>query len=66
MRGDDPRNHTVFRNVRPDSRIPVNHRLRLIRKITDVVLSALSDKFDAAHATEGRPQSHLRGCRVPR
>jgi len=55
MRGADLQNHTLFSYVRPDSRIPASHPLRLIRKITDAALSALSDKFDAAYSTEGRP-----------
>jgi transposase len=55
MRGADHQNQTLFSYVRPDSRIPANHPLRLIRKITDAALASLSDKFDAAYATEGRP-----------
>ena len=33
MRGDDFQNHTLFSYVRPDSRIPANHPLRLIRQV---------------------------------
>jgi transposase len=55
MRGEDRQNHTLFSYVRPDSRIPKNHPIRLMREITDVALKSLSDQFDAAYATEGRP-----------
>ena len=55
MRGEDPRNHALFSYVRPDSRIPANHSLRLIRQVTDSALKSLSDQFDAAHAQHGRP-----------
>lgn len=55
MRGQDDQNHTLFSYVRPDSRIPANHPIRLIRTVTDEALAALSDRFDEAYATEGRP-----------
>src|ERR1022692_3574714 len=55
MRGEDTSNHTLFSYVRTDDRIPANHPLRLIRRIADTALSALSEQFDAAYATEGRP-----------
>jgi len=55
MRGEDLQNHTLFSYVRPDSRIPANHPLRLIRQVTDSALKSLSDQFDAAYAQDGRP-----------
>ena len=55
MRGEDSQNHMLFSYVRPDSRIPLNHPIRLIRRVTDAALSSLSDRFDAAYASEGRP-----------
>jgi len=55
MRGEDKQNHTLFSYVRPDSRIPPNHPLRLIRRVTDAALVAMSDQFDAAYSDEGRP-----------
>jgi transposase len=55
MRGADLQNHTLFSYVRPDSRIPANHPLRLIRQVTDEALKSLSDRFDAVYATDGRP-----------
>lgn len=55
MRGEHRQNHTLFSYVRPDSRIPKNHSIRVIREITDLALKSLSDQFDAAYATGGRP-----------
>ena len=55
MRGADQRNDTLFSYVRPDSRIPPNHPLRPIRRITDIALKSLSDRFDAMYSEIGRP-----------
>jgi transposase len=55
MRGEDQQNLTLFSYVRPDSRIPANHPLRLIRRVTDAALASLSSDFAALYASEGRP-----------
>ena len=55
MRGQDQRNQSLFSYVHPESRIPANHPLRLIRRITDAALTSLSSQFDAMYAREGRP-----------
>jgi transposase len=55
MRGEDQQNQTLFSYVRPDSRVPANHPLRLIRRVTDAALADLSSQFDAMYASEGRP-----------
>jgi transposase len=55
MRGADRRNDTLFSYVRPDSRIPKDHPLRQIRRLTDAALASLSAEFDALYAEEGRP-----------
>ena len=55
MRGADQRNDTLFSYVRPDSRVPPNHPLRPIRRITDTALASLSDRFDAMYSEIGRP-----------
>jgi transposase len=55
MRGADQRNDTLFSYVRPDSRVPANHPLRPIRRITDAALKSLSDRFDAMYSEIGRP-----------
>lgn len=55
MRGEDQRNETMFSYVRLDSRVPQDHPLRVIRRITDAALSALSDRFAAMYSQVGRP-----------
>lgn len=55
MRGADRRNDALFSYVRPDSRIPKDHPLRQIRRLTDAGLASLSAEFDALYAEEGRP-----------
>lgn len=55
MRGRDLRNETMFSYVRLDSRIPPEHPLRVIRRITDRALGALSERFEAMYAQVGRP-----------
>jgi transposase len=55
MRGEDQQNHTLFSYVRPDSRVPTNHPLRVIREIVNAALKSLSARFDALYAREGRP-----------
>jgi hypothetical protein len=46
MRGTDQRNDGLFSYVRPESRIPKNHPLRRIRRLTDTALSDLSADFE--------------------
>jgi transposase len=55
MRGQDRRSEALFSYVPIESRIPPQHPLRLIRRITDQALTALSAQFDALYAAEGRP-----------
>jgi hypothetical protein len=45
MRGEDTQNQTLFSYVRTYNLIPSNHPLRLIRRIADAALTALSDQF---------------------
>ncbi len=51
----DQRRDTLFSYVRPDSRVPQNHPLRPIRRITDTALRSLSDRFDSLYSEIGRP-----------
>jgi len=55
MRGDDPRNDSMFSYVTPEARVRADHPLRPIRKMTDVVLQRLSPRFDRMYSTTGRP-----------
>lgn len=55
MRGDDPRNESMFSYVTPEARVRADHPLRPIRKLTDAVLQRLSPRFDRMYSTTGRP-----------
>ena len=55
MRGFDQRRDGLFSYVRPESRIPSGHPLRLIRRFADQALSALNDQFAVLYCENGRP-----------
>jgi transposase len=55
MRGFDQRRDGLFSYVRPESRIPANHPLRVIRKLADQSLTALNDQFAVLYSENGRP-----------
>jgi transposase len=55
MRGNDVRRDGLFSYVRPESRIPSNHPLRLIRGVADEALKALDEQFGALYSENGRP-----------
>jgi transposase len=55
MRGFDQRRDGLFSYVRPDSRIPRDHPLRVIRKLADEALATLDARFAALYSEAGRP-----------
>jgi transposase len=55
MRGRDDRSEGLFSYVRLEERIPADHPLRTIRKLTDEVLKALSERFEGLYSSTGRP-----------
>ena len=55
MRGDDPRNDSMFSYVTPEARVRPDHPLRPIRTMTDAALQRLSPRFDRLYSTTGRP-----------
>ena len=55
MRGDDPRNDSMFSYVTPEARVRSDHPLRPIRRMTDAALQRLSPRFDRLYASTGRP-----------
>jgi transposase len=55
MRGDDPRNDSMFSYVTPEARVRPDHPLRPIRRMTDAALERLSPQFDRLYSTTGRP-----------
>ena len=55
MRGDDRQQEGVFSYVSLEQRVPKDHPLRVIRKLVDGALAALSGRFDELYGTTGRP-----------
>ena len=55
IRGSDTRQEGLFSYVSPETRIPRNHLLREIRRLTDEALSALTADFEAAYSPMGQP-----------
>jgi transposase len=55
MRGNDPRNDSMFSYVTPETRVRADHPLRPIRQMTDAALQRLSPRFDRMYSTTGRP-----------
>ena len=55
MRGDERGQDGMFSYVSLEQRVPSDHPLRAVRKLTDAVLRSLSAEFDALYADSGRP-----------
>ena len=55
MRGDDTQPANLFSYVQLEDRIPPDHPLRVIRTLIDPMLVALSPRFEAVYAKQGRP-----------
>ena len=55
MRGFDQRRDGLFSYVRPESRIPKTHPLRVIRTLADQALKSLDEQFAALYSENGRP-----------
>ena len=55
MRGDDQQTGYVFSYLSPEERVPADHPLRLIRRMTDAALSRLSPRFERLYSDMGRP-----------
>ncbi len=64
MRGNDIRRDGLFSYVRPESRIPSSHPLRLIRGVADAALKALDAQLAALYAENGRPSIPPEHCCV--
>jgi hypothetical protein len=56
MRGDERVQGGMFSDVSMEQRVPVDHPLRGIRKLTDVVLASLSPEFDPLYKASGPPR----------
>jgi transposase len=55
MRGDERVQDGMFSYVTLEQRVPREHPLREIRRLTDVVLRSLSGEFDSLYSASGRP-----------
>jgi transposase len=55
MRGSDERAGSMFSYVSLEDRVPLDHPLREIRRITDRALERLSPRFDTLYVKFGRP-----------
>ena len=55
MLGDERFQDEMFSCLTLEQRVPQDHALREIRKLTDVVLVWLNDEFDALYSASGRP-----------
>ena len=55
MRGDERIQDGMFSYVSLEQRVPDDHALRAVRKLTDGVLRTLSPELDALYADSGRP-----------
>src|SRR5216117_4077020 len=55
MRGDDQQTGWMFSYVSPEERVPPDHPLRAIRRMTDGVFARLSPRFDRVYSDIGRP-----------
>ena len=64
MRGADRQTGAMFSYLSPETMVPVDHPLRLIRPIVNAALERLSGEFDKLYATGGRgsiaPEKPLR------
>lgn len=55
MRGDERFEDGMFSYVSLEQRVPQDHPLRAVRKLTDVVLRSLDADFDRLYSDSGRP-----------
>src|SRR5437879_9724522 len=55
MRGDDEQQAGMYSYISPEQRVPADHPLRPIRKMTDEIFKQLSPRFDRLYARVGRP-----------
>src|SRR5689334_10888763 len=55
MRGDDRDQSPMFSYICPEQRVPADHPLRVIRRMTDEALRGLSAEFAVLYSPLGRP-----------
>src|SRR5436853_7905736 len=55
MRGDNEEQAGMYSYISPEQRVPADHPLRPIRKMTDESFKQLSPQFDKLYSRVGRP-----------
>ncbi len=55
MRGDYEQQAGMYSYISPEQRVPADHPLRPIRKMTDEIFKQLSSRFDKLYSRVGRP-----------
>ena len=55
MRGDDEQTERMFSYLSPEARVPADHPLRALRRMTDAIFDRLSPQFDRVYSKMGRP-----------
>jgi transposase len=55
MRGDAVETDAVFSYISPAQRVPQDHPLRMVRRLTDGALTRLSPEFERLYSKVGRP-----------
>lgn len=55
MRGDHEQQAGMYSYISPEQRVPTDHPLRPIRKMTDEIFKQLSPRFDQLYSRVGRP-----------
>src|SRR5216110_258448 len=55
MRGDQEQQAGMYSYISPEQRVPADHPLRPIRKMTDEIFKQLSPRFDKLYSRVGRP-----------
>jgi transposase len=55
MRGDNEEQAGMYSYISPEQRVPADHPLRAMRKMTDEIFKQLSPRFDKLYSRVGRP-----------
>jgi transposase len=55
MRGDNEQQAAMYSYISPEQRVPADHPLRPLRKMTDEIFQQLSSRFDQLYSRTGRP-----------
>ena len=55
MRGEHGQQAGMYSYISPEQRVPADHPLRPIRKMTDEIFKQLSPRFDQLYSRVGRP-----------